>query len=162
VSDNATWLSLSRASGTGNGTMTATCTANTSTTTARTAVITFKQNGLTKTIAVTQNKKGSAKEDSSEDAKEQPISFVLETIYPNPVSNELSILLNSNELQEVTMEIRNIEGKQVALHKRTLTVGENRFQLPVMDLTNGFYFLSVFKDEHPAAGAQVLKFEVLK
>ncbi|MEN9611497.1 MAG: hypothetical protein RLZZ628_2311 [Bacteroidota bacterium] len=156
VTDDASWLSLSRSSGTGNGTMTATCTANPSTTAVRTAVITFKQNGLTKTIAASQNRKG-----YSPDAQAQSeTDFALKSLYPNPVSDALSIVLNSNELQDVMLEIRTIDGKPVSVHKQALTVGENRVQIPVTALTNGFYFLAVFKEAN--ATAQTLKFEVLK
>jgi surface antigen len=169
ISSNQTWLTVSPTSGAANTSMsvTARATANTLST-ARSATITIKGGGLTKTISVTQNKKGSIVDEQSL-AKETELTktdattdFVLETVYPNPVSNELSIVLNSNELQEVTMEIRTMDGKRVEVHKRALTVGENRFQLPVAHLANGFYVLTAFKGENQAATAQVLKFEVLK
>jgi hypothetical protein len=177
VTDDGSWLTLSPTSGTGARQVTATYSSNTSTTISRTATITFRQNGLIKTILVTQSRRAALVEDNAQLIVLPPVvpatdltrqtepkvlmAPVLERVYPNPVANELSVVLNSSIPQEILFEIRTIDGKQVALNKHILSVGENRIQIPVMELANGFYFLAVYKEDKKT-NVQLLKFEVFK
>ncbi|MFT6165885.1 MAG: beta-glucanase (GH16 family) [Vicingaceae bacterium] len=63
------------------------------------------------------------------------------SLYPNPVNNELTIQLNSNSQQTITVQIYSIEGK--LMKTSNSIVQRNQIKINQLDdLTNGLYFIS--------------------
>ncbi len=71
-------------------------------------------------------------------------------IYPNPVTNELSVSYKNDNSESVNIEIINTVGQTVFKEKRVTTIGENTLTLSVPHLQNGLYFLKVSSDKGQA------------
>lgn len=61
-------------------------------------------------------------------------------IYPNPASNNINLVLNTNEdLKEATVELFDISGRKISSEK----INEKTLSIDVSDLGNGMYFIVV-------------------
>ncbi|MBV6483842.1 MAG: hypothetical protein KFKLKKLM_00300 [Flavobacteriales bacterium] len=68
------------------------------------------------------------------------------SIYPNPATNNLTLLLNHNKTEILTVEIYNIAGKVVQQKQLTTTAGVQQYNFNISDLSSGFYVLSIHSD----------------
>lgn len=68
------------------------------------------------------------------------------SIYPNPATNNLTLLLNHNKTEILTIEIYNIAGKVVQQKQLTTTAGVQQYNFNISDLSSGFYVLSIHSD----------------
>lgn len=65
-------------------------------------------------------------------------------IYPNPVSDELHIRLNSEFAENISIDVLAITGQQIAnLDKMQLTHGEHTLSYSLAQIPAGFYFVKV-------------------
>jgi alpha-amylase len=66
-------------------------------------------------------------------------------VYPNPtVSNDISLMLNSDTEKAVNIKVLDIQGREVYTETRTLYVGTNDFKLPISTrLETGMYIIQV-------------------
>ncbi|HNW70145.1 MAG TPA: T9SS type A sorting domain-containing protein [Bacteroidales bacterium] len=62
-------------------------------------------------------------------------------IYPNPVSEMLNINLFSNEVQTVTIELMDMQGKLIESRTEQAYTGQNSFKLDMQGMTSGIYFI---------------------
>jgi len=68
------------------------------------------------------------------------------SIYPNPATNNLTLLLNHNKTEILTVEIYNIAGKVVQKKQLTTNAGVQQYNFNISDLSSGFYVLSIHSD----------------
>ncbi|MBK8955182.1 MAG: M4 family metallopeptidase [Saprospiraceae bacterium] len=68
-------------------------------------------------------------------------------VYPVPFDKTLNISLNSNQNQELNIQLINSLGVEILKEKRTLESGKNQLQLNVPELNNGVYFLKLMTRE---------------
>lgn len=64
------------------------------------------------------------------------------TIYPNPASNLLNVILDDNDIQKIKIEVYDVLGHLVT-KEATISKSENKFQIDVSDFKAGMYFLKV-------------------
>jgi hypothetical protein len=65
------------------------------------------------------------------------------TLYPNPVANQLTIEINSDEKVTSFINILNIRGEQIYRKTTLLNIGTNMIELNVMDLHSGIYIIQI-------------------
>ncbi len=80
------------------------------------------------------------------------------TVYPVPASDYCILELNAAGSREVEIEIYNLMGLLVKKHTQKLDNGINRVTIPVAELSNGNYFISVTGNN----GKLVSKFTVVR
>lgn len=68
------------------------------------------------------------------------------SIYPNPATNNLTLLLNHNKTEILTVEIYNIAGKVVQQKQLTTNSSVQQYNFNISDLSSGFYVLSIHSD----------------
>ncbi len=79
------------------------------------------------------------------------------SIYPNPVSNKLSLQINSDKKKDVQIEIAALDGKIISTKKISTGASSGSFEINVGNLSKGSYFL-----RYKTADEQgVVKFEKL-
>lgn len=67
-------------------------------------------------------------------------------ISPNPVQNDLTVLVATNELTRVSVLVNSAEGQLV--YKKTMQVnGAVNFSIPMRSLSKGIYFVTVYYDD---------------
>src|SRR5688572_16388743 len=69
---------------------------------------------------------------------EDPIS-----VYPNPATDYCILEINSSDSRVVEIEIYNLMGALVKKHLHQLSGGINRVTIPVMEISNGEYFVLI-------------------
>lgn len=74
-------------------------------------------------------------------------SVLISTIYPNPATNVLTIKLNNQESEALTIEVRDMMGKTIIAKSLKVSVGESETELNVSNLAQGTYILSII-DSH--------------
>lgn len=74
-------------------------------------------------------------------------SILISTIYPNPSTNAVIIKLNSQELETLMVEVRDMMGKIIMTKSLKVSIGENETELNVTGLAQGTYILSI-TDSH--------------
>ena len=67
--------------------------------------------------------------------------------YPNPVSNELGVVINSKSNQAVMLKIFDESGKQVYNKQLKLVQGNNSHSINVAALAKGSYYINVVMDD---------------
>ena len=67
-------------------------------------------------------------------------------ISPNPVHDNLHVLLQSRESGEATFVVSDVTGKIVAKQKNTIVEGTNTFHIPAASLSTGLYVLKVIQN----------------
>ncbi|MBX2959788.1 MAG: T9SS type A sorting domain-containing protein [Flavobacteriales bacterium] len=68
------------------------------------------------------------------------------SIYPNPATNNLTLLLTHNKTEILTVEIYNIAGKVVQQKQLTTNSSVQQYNFNISDLSSGFYVLSIHSD----------------
>jgi hypothetical protein len=67
--------------------------------------------------------------------------------YPNPANDKINISFPATASENVTIQIHSIKGETVFAEENKSTAPITNYQLPVTNLTNGIYFLSLQTDE---------------
>jgi hypothetical protein len=66
------------------------------------------------------------------------------SIYPNPTEANAFLKINSDQNQEIKLQVNDASGRQVMVEKTITTeIGENIFSIPSNEWTNGIYFISI-------------------
>lgn len=68
-------------------------------------------------------------------------------IYPNPVQDNLNVVLNSSSANTVTITITDAVGKLIRSQRELIGVGETKLSVNVSALGSGTYFIKVFCNE---------------
>ncbi|MFM7022823.1 MAG: family 16 glycosylhydrolase [Flavobacteriales bacterium] len=68
-------------------------------------------------------------------------------VYPNPAGDHLMIHLNSYNGEESTITLVNAMSQQLLSYSQSLSSGENNITLPLTNIENGVYFLSIQRGE---------------
>lgn len=64
-------------------------------------------------------------------------------VWPNPSSDRFFVELDSKESTEATLQLTDLSGRAVRSIDLSIAAGQSRFELPVENLANGSYFLSI-------------------
>ncbi|MCB9332598.1 MAG: T9SS type A sorting domain-containing protein [Lewinellaceae bacterium] len=157
VTDNASWLNVSPASGTNNGTLTATFTANTSAS-PRTATITISGGGLTQTANITQagytNPNCSNDSEPANNARSTAPTIALNTDKQSQIGTSSDVdywkfSLSSTQTAAINLStlpydydmiLQNASGVQLAISENANTNSESITQT----LAAGTYFVKVY------------------
>ena len=89
----------------------------------------------------------------------QTIPIVIEKLYPNPVTEELDIKLNSLVDKDLTFRFFNSLGTATASEKRRIEKGENILRFDVSNWQNGVYYLLPDIQEGINAPVKFIKLE---
>jgi len=65
------------------------------------------------------------------------------SIFPNPASNNATIVLNLTVSNEVVIEVVNTLGQKVIVQSSRMNAGENTVKLPIETLTTGLYYVNI-------------------
>ena len=68
-------------------------------------------------------------------------------LYPNPVSNELNLVINSTQRDNIKWQIIDVSGRIINNQIRQVTTGGNNFAIDVTRMAKGVYFLSIQGNE---------------
>ncbi|MCX6294899.1 MAG: T9SS type A sorting domain-containing protein [Bacteroidetes bacterium] len=68
------------------------------------------------------------------------------TIYPNPASNNVSVVLNSTKATTASITVYNMVGQAVAQLEKNIVSGNNTVKLDISSFNTGVYFVSVIVD----------------
>ena len=64
-------------------------------------------------------------------------------VYPNPVSDLLQVVLDNQELSSATLRILDLNGRLVAEQNYSVVKGMQELQIPVQQLNEGVYVVSL-------------------
>lgn len=78
------------------------------------------------------------------------------TIYPNPVVDQLTVILTSDENEVATIRLLDLNGKVLIIERINMTEGLNEAQVDVSNLENGMYILSI-DSQHTSVIRRVIK-----
>ena len=84
---------------------------------------------------------------------------LIETMYPNPAVDELSVIMSSKVPQTITVEVYDMMGRRVMFTTVKTNIGENKATVDASRLTAGTYILSI-TDEKQLQAKQM--FNVVK
>jgi len=66
------------------------------------------------------------------------------SVFPNPSKNQVVIQITSNNIQSISIKIKDLNGKQVKdLYNGTLFQGKNEFNWETNDVSSGIYFVEI-------------------
>ncbi len=65
------------------------------------------------------------------------------SIYPNPASNQLNIVISSDKEEKVTLAITDIAGRVVKSQSTTASIGSSNLLFNIQDLSKGTYIIKV-------------------
>ncbi len=68
-------------------------------------------------------------------------------VYPNPVSDYLTVEIDASTAMQVSLEIKDLEGRNVLIINEICTVGKNSFGFDLRALANGLYLLQISNSE---------------
>ncbi len=68
-------------------------------------------------------------------------------VYPNPTSDYLTVEINASTAMQVSLEIKDLEGRNVLIINELCTVGKNSFGFDLRALANGLYLLQISNSE---------------
>ena len=77
---------------------------------------------------------------SIEDVNQNNLEFIL---FPNPVSSILNISISSEINENTKIILMDVSGKIVKTFSRSILKGENKFELPIYDISSGVYILRI-------------------
>lgn len=69
-------------------------------------------------------------------------------LYPNPVKNNLTLLLNSNKSELLDIDIYSINGVLVAQQRLNASSGTQQLNINTSDLSNGFYMVNIKSESY--------------
>lgn len=70
-------------------------------------------------------------------------NVLINTIYPNPAKDILTIKLNNPEAENLTIEIRDMMSRTIFTKSIKVSIGENETELNVSNLAQGTYILNI-------------------
>ncbi len=76
-----------------------------------------------------------------------PITFSLETLSPNPVSNWLNLQITATTPQDITLRIYDVAGRTLVNELQSVKVGKNGFDLDASAYPTGVYLLYLQNSE---------------
>ena len=85
-----------------------------------------------------------------------PSALSVVAAYPNPVNDMLNIQFNAPSNSNVTIQISDATGKLVRSEKFAATAGSNKLEIPMNDLSIGFYNLMI-TDNKQYTNVKVMK-----
>ena len=65
--------------------------------------------------------------------------FTITTIYPNPVKDELNVVIASEKMENAVIEITDISGKKVFKMTRAIQIGDSKVEINTSTLAPGVY-----------------------
>lgn len=68
-------------------------------------------------------------------------AVTLSSIYPNPVKNNLSVVLSSPTAERINLVITDLSGKVISNTAANIVIGDNNIQIPVASLAAGSYII---------------------
>jgi len=78
---------------------------------------------------------------NTDEQEEIVVSTTLDKLMPNPVKEELTIVLTAAQGADYALQVFNLQGQLMQQNRGNLFQGENRLQLGVQDLPEGMYIL---------------------
>lgn len=81
-------------------------------------------------------------------------SILINTIFPNPSSNKITVKFNSVETETIYIEVKDMMGKEVLTKTYQTLIGENETDINVSGLAQGAYILSI-TDSHQLQSKQL-------
>ncbi len=79
------------------------------------------------------------------------------TYYPNPVKDNLNLVLNLQKNAMVDVSILNITGQEIMRNSYSLPEGSNNLALNMSDLSSGMYFIRINTNNSNAANFKIIK-----
>ncbi|MBT8190637.1 MAG: T9SS type A sorting domain-containing protein [Bacteroidia bacterium] len=64
-------------------------------------------------------------------------------VYPNPVSEIFNVLMHSNKNEQIRISIVDVYSKKVFESNKTVSKGQNEFEISMDGIVNGIYFLTI-------------------
>jgi chitinase len=80
--------------------------------------------------------------------EEKPADAINVSIYPNPASDQATIILNLAAEGTYTVRMYDILGQELQSKKSNFTKGINQVELAVSGIKNGYYFINVQNEYH--------------
>jgi hypothetical protein len=65
------------------------------------------------------------------------------SIFPNPASNNATVVLNLSESDDVILEVVNTLGQHVFVQTSKMNTGSNTVEIPVEKLSTGMYYVNI-------------------
>jgi hypothetical protein len=62
-------------------------------------------------------------------------------LYPNPANDKVSIEINTNENQNVTIEILDLMGRTIQKQVEPIAIGNNKLEINLSALSSGLYLI---------------------
>lgn len=62
-------------------------------------------------------------------------------LYPNPVSQQLVVIIVAHEASYISLQIFNSNGQLIKTHTQSVQLGENKYNLDVQNFNNGMYYI---------------------
>ena len=78
------------------------------------------------------------------------------TVSPNPVTNQLTILVARNNPVKATVSIRNVSGQQVYSSTQQIT-GIQSIIIPMKQISSGVYFVTLFLDDKKEITKKIIR-----
>jgi Pregnancy-associated plasma protein-A/Secretion system C-terminal sorting domain/Fibronectin type III domain len=79
-------------------------------------------------------------------------------IYPNPASNDFTLMYDAANEEQATMKIIDITGQLISVQSIAQLSGQNKFNFPVEKLSNGMYIVVIQNSE----GVKTKRLQVLR
>jgi hypothetical protein len=87
-----------------------------------------------------------------------PVSYFINSVFPNPVSNTAKINFVSDCIDNANFKLFNVNNSLVLSGKLNLQLGMNTFPLSLQHLPTGLYHLFIVKNNHH----QPISFQIVK
>jgi hypothetical protein len=72
---------------------------------------------------------------------------IIENLYPNPASNEISVMINSKSTEVLSVEAYDMMGRKKLSCEVKSAIGENKFSLDLSGLAQGTYILKIIDSQ---------------
>ena len=80
--------------------------------------------------------------------EEKPAAAIDMAIYPNPASDQVSIIVNPQTEGVYTLTMYDILGQELVSRNHDFNKGINQISLPVNSIRNGYYFIKINNQNH--------------
>jgi serine protease AprX len=79
-------------------------------------------------------------------------------IMPNPARNKFTLEMKTQApIQDLVIRIVDARGQAAAIHRRSKTAGNATFEIPIMSLAGGKYFVSIYDGQKLLVTKELLK-----
>jgi len=79
------------------------------------------------------------------------------TVFPNPVSNNLSVTFTENNLAKAQLQITDVQGRNIITQNVNVIAGQNKVEVDASKLTNGLYLLQLNIAGKPIVFTKLIK-----